>query len=294
VTLTHRDALLVVAGVLLPTFMGSLDQTILANALPTNGRAFGSVREPPWLITAYLLASTAIIPLYGKIADVHGRRFTLRIALLAHMAGSLVCALAPGMPVLIAARVLHRVGGGGLTSMGMVAAVMLSLAIAALLTLTGLAERVTPLTFELLLVAIGAGFGPIPSLTVVAMQNVVERHQLGISVGTMNFCRNLYATMLIAVFSAMLLAGSEGAASPRGALAAGDAVAAEFRPEGLECMIPLCCFDILLSWRYVLTYDLEDYRPSAGGPAGAREAQGGSARAHVDIAHRGRSATGHR
>src|SRR5215472_13820585 len=118
--LTHRQAMLIVLGVLLPTFMGSLDQTILANALPTIGRDFNDIHNLPWLITAYLLASTAIIPLYGKIADIHGRRFTLRIAILTYMAGSLVCALAPNMLVLILGRVLHGLGGGGLSSMGMV------------------------------------------------------------------------------------------------------------------------------------------------------------------------------
>ena len=118
--LTHRQTLLIVLGVLLPTFMGSLDQTILATALPTIGRDFGDVHNLPWLITAYLLASTAVIPLYGKIADIHGRRFTLRIAILTYMAGSLVCALAPDMLVLILGRVLHGLGGGGLSSMGMV------------------------------------------------------------------------------------------------------------------------------------------------------------------------------
>ena len=118
--LTHRQTLLIVLGVLLPTFMGSLDQTILATALPTIGRDFGDVRNLPWLITAYLLASTATIPLYGKIADIHGRRFTLRIAILTYMAGSLVCALAPDMLVLILGRVLHGLGGGGLSSMGMI------------------------------------------------------------------------------------------------------------------------------------------------------------------------------
>ena len=117
--LTHREARLIVLGVLLPTFMGSLDQTILANALPTIGRDLGDIHSLSWLITAYLLASTAVIPLYGKIADIHGRRFTLRIAILTYMAGSLVCALAPSMPVLIFGRVLHGLGGG-LTSMGMV------------------------------------------------------------------------------------------------------------------------------------------------------------------------------
>src|SRR5258708_35056631 len=103
--LTHRQTMLIVLGVLLPTFMGSLDQTILATALPTIGRDFDDVRSLPWLITAYLLASTAVIPLYGKIADIHGRRFTLRIAIATYIAGSLVCALAPNMLVLILGRV---------------------------------------------------------------------------------------------------------------------------------------------------------------------------------------------
>src|SRR5262249_56729076 len=118
--LPHRQAMLIVLGVLLPTFMGSVDQTILATALPTIGRDFDDVHDLPWLITAYLLASTAIIPLYGKIADIHGRRFTLRIAILAYMAGSLICAVAPSMPALIFGRVLHGLGGGGLSSMGMI------------------------------------------------------------------------------------------------------------------------------------------------------------------------------
>ncbi|HEY3147486.1 MAG TPA: MFS transporter, partial [Dongiaceae bacterium] len=415
--LTHRQALLIVLGVLLPTFMGSLDQTILATALPTIGRDFDDIHSLPWLITAYLLASTAVIPLYGKIADIHGRRFTLRIAIATYMAGSLVCALAPNMLVLIFGRVLHGLGGGGLSSMGMIVlgdlvspnkergryygyfavtyttaggcgpllggliadhlhwsvifwinipmglaalaitsallrrlpryerphrldisgaalivissvAFMLALNLAgvryawtsapilglfalaliigalfvlrlltapeplipisilqnrivrcaiaanafgwgsiiglnvflpmylqgvmglsasqaglslvvlmvALNTSAGLAGQVvgrvrhykilpmialllstlamailawqassmTPLSFECTLIAIGVGFGPVPSLTAVALQNVVPRHQLGISIGTMNFSRNLFATMLIAVFGAIV------------------------------------------------------------------------------------------
>ena len=430
--LTHREARLIVLGVLLPTFMGSLDQTILANALPTIGRDLGDIHNLPWLITAYLLASTAVIPLYGKIADIHGRRFTLRIAILTYMAASLVCALAPSMPVLIFGRVLHGLGGGGLTSMGMVVLgdlvapkergryygyfsatyttaggagpllgglisdhlhwsfifwINIPMGLAALLmtqsllrrlpryerphhldfmgaglvvvasvsfmlalnlggvrhpwmsapvlallaaslgvgglfvlrlmtapeplipisilrnpivryalvanacgwgsiiglnvllpiylqgvmglsptqaglslmafmiamnTSAGLAGQVlgrvrhykrlpmimlaiatgavtalglhagdiTVPAFELLLILIGAGFGPVPSLAGVALQNVVARHQFGISIGAMNFTRNLLATMLIAVFSAMVLAGAPGGEPPRSGLAA--------------------------------------------------------------------------
>jgi EmrB/QacA subfamily drug resistance transporter len=119
-SLTHRETLVIVLGVLLPVFMGSLDNTILASALPTIGREFGDVHNLPWLITAYLIANTAITALYGKISDIHGRRTTLLIAVSLYMAGSLVCALAPNMFVLILGRVLHGLGGGGLTSTGMV------------------------------------------------------------------------------------------------------------------------------------------------------------------------------
>ena len=118
--LTHRETRLIVIGMLLPVFMGSLDQTILASALPSIGRDLGDAPNLPWLITAYLLASTAVVPLYGKIADIHGRAFSLRIAIAAHLAGSLVCALAPSMLVLMLARGLQGIGGGGLSSMGMV------------------------------------------------------------------------------------------------------------------------------------------------------------------------------
>jgi MFS family permease len=113
---THKDARLMVWGVLLPLFLGSLDNTILASALPTIGRELGDLNNLPWLITAYLLAATAGMPLYGKIADIHGRRFTLRIAILFYMAGSLICALAPSVLVLILGRAVQGIGGSGLSS----------------------------------------------------------------------------------------------------------------------------------------------------------------------------------
>jgi EmrB/QacA subfamily drug resistance transporter len=118
--LTHRETMLVVLGVLLPVFMGSLDTTILASALPSIGREFGDIHNLPWLITAYLVANTAVTTLYGKISDIHGRRTTLLISISMYMLGSIVCALAPNMFVLILGRVLHGLGGGGLTSTGMV------------------------------------------------------------------------------------------------------------------------------------------------------------------------------
>jgi len=118
--LTHAQTRRIVYGVLLPVFLGSLDSTILASALPTIGRELGDVHLLPWLITAYLIASTAVTPLYGKISDISGRRVTLIAAIAIYIAGSLICALAPNLLVLIFGRVIHGIGGGGLTSMGMV------------------------------------------------------------------------------------------------------------------------------------------------------------------------------
>jgi EmrB/QacA subfamily drug resistance transporter len=119
-SLSHKQARPIVFGMLLPVFMGSLDNTILASALPTIGREFGDVHNLPWLITIYLLASTAIVPLYGKVSDIYGRQFALRIAIALYMLGSLACALAPSMLALILGRALHGLGGGGLASMGAV------------------------------------------------------------------------------------------------------------------------------------------------------------------------------
>src|SRR3954462_13534378 len=105
-TMTHRETMLVVLGVLLPVFMGSLDTTILASALPTIGREFGEVHNLPWRITAYLIANTSITALYGKISDSQGRRVTLLIEIWLQMLGSLVSGLPPNMVVLILGRVL--------------------------------------------------------------------------------------------------------------------------------------------------------------------------------------------
>ncbi len=119
-SLSHAEARVIVFGVMLPVFMGSLDNTNLATALPTIGRDLGDAHSLPWLITAYLLAATAVVPLYGKLADIWGRQATLRVAIAIYMAGSLVCALAPNMFILILGRALHGLGGGGLATMGSV------------------------------------------------------------------------------------------------------------------------------------------------------------------------------
>jgi EmrB/QacA subfamily drug resistance transporter len=118
--LTHRDLRLFVIGAMLPVFIGAMDNTILASALPTIGRDLNDMRNLPWLITVFLLASTACMPLYGKIADIRGRRPTLCVAIVIHFAGSLICALSPSMAVLIFGRVVQGIGAAGLVSIPVV------------------------------------------------------------------------------------------------------------------------------------------------------------------------------
>src|SRR6185312_3834333 len=118
--LSHAETRVIVWGMLLPVFMSSLDQTILASALPTIGHDLGDVHSLPWLVTAFLIASAAVTPLYGKVSDIHGRRLTVLIALSTYMVGSIVCLAATNMLTLICGRVLHGLGGGGMASLGMV------------------------------------------------------------------------------------------------------------------------------------------------------------------------------
>src|SRR5580704_8537975 len=115
--LTHREKRLIVISMMVPVFIGSVDQSILATSLPTIGRALGDVHSLPWLITAYLIASTALTPLYGKFADIHGRRAGLLIALCIYIAGSLLAASSTDMLMLIGGRVVQGCGGGGLIAM---------------------------------------------------------------------------------------------------------------------------------------------------------------------------------
>ncbi|MBV9078000.1 MAG: MFS transporter [Methylobacteriaceae bacterium] len=115
--LTPGDLRSIFVGVMLALFLSALDQTIVATAMPTVGRDLGDVQHLPWVVTAYLIASTAATPLYGKFSDMHGRRVTMLIAIGVFLVGSVVCALAPTMLLLVAGRALQGLGGGGLMAL---------------------------------------------------------------------------------------------------------------------------------------------------------------------------------
>src|SRR6266571_2551808 len=101
-------------GLMLAMFLSALNQTIVATALPTIGREFGDFENLSWVIIAYLLSSTVVSPLYGKLSDIHGRRAMMLLAIGLFLAGSVVSAAAPDMALLIAGRTLQGIGGGGI------------------------------------------------------------------------------------------------------------------------------------------------------------------------------------
>ncbi|QWG21846.1 MFS transporter [Bradyrhizobium sediminis] len=112
--LTQGEVRTILMSLLLTMFLAALDQTIVATALPTIGRQFQDVSSLSWVISAYLLASTAVAPVFGTLADIYGRRAMIIAALSLFVAGSILCAVAPNMPVLILARGLQGLGGGGI------------------------------------------------------------------------------------------------------------------------------------------------------------------------------------
>jgi EmrB/QacA subfamily drug resistance transporter len=107
----------ILIGILLAMLLAALDQTIIATALPTIGRELNDLEHLPWVVTVYLLTSTAVTPLYGKFSDTHGRRITMLIGIATFIVGSIACALAPNMLTLVLARGLQGLGGGGLISL---------------------------------------------------------------------------------------------------------------------------------------------------------------------------------
>src|SRR5204862_6562987 len=96
-------------GLMLGMFLSDLNQTIVATALPTIGRDFGDFENLSWVIIAYLLSSTVVSPLYGKLSDIHGRRTMMLIAIGLFVAGSAMSAAAPSIWVLIGGRTLQGI-----------------------------------------------------------------------------------------------------------------------------------------------------------------------------------------
>ncbi|HEY8266434.1 MAG TPA: MDR family MFS transporter, partial [Steroidobacteraceae bacterium] len=104
----------VFSALVLVLLLASLDQTIVSTALPTIVGEIGGLTHLSWIVTAYLLSTTVVVPLYGKLGDLFGRRIVLQAAIVIFLIGSALCGLAQNLPELIAFRIVQGLGGGGL------------------------------------------------------------------------------------------------------------------------------------------------------------------------------------
>ena len=105
---------LIFAALMLVMLLASLDQTIVSTALPTIVGDLGGLEQLSWVVTAYLLASTIVAPLYGKLGDLYGRKIVLQAAIVIFLVGSALCGLSQNMAELIVFRAIQGLGGGGL------------------------------------------------------------------------------------------------------------------------------------------------------------------------------------
>ena len=110
---------LVIASIGLLLLLASLDQTIVSTALPTIVADLGGLEHLSWVVTAYILASTIVAPLYGKFGDLYGRRNTVFVSVALFLAGSVLSGASQSMLQLIGARALQGLGGGGLFVLAM-------------------------------------------------------------------------------------------------------------------------------------------------------------------------------
>jgi len=105
---------LIFTSLMMTMLLASLDQTIVSTALPTITSDLGGLNELSWVVTAYLLASTASTPIWGKLSDLYGRKYMLQSAVAIFVAASALAGLSQNMAQLIGTRALQGIGGGGL------------------------------------------------------------------------------------------------------------------------------------------------------------------------------------
>ncbi|HEX3864967.1 MAG TPA: MDR family MFS transporter [Stellaceae bacterium] len=112
--LQQKSVRMIFGSLMLVMLLASLDQTIVSTALPTIVGEFGGLAHLSWIVTAYLLATTIVTPLYGKLGDLFGRKIVLQSAIVLFLVGSALCGLSQSMGQLIGFRALQGLGGGGL------------------------------------------------------------------------------------------------------------------------------------------------------------------------------------
>ncbi|HEY8838879.1 MAG TPA: MFS transporter, partial [Dehalococcoidia bacterium] len=109
---TNRARLVIMSGVMLGLLLSSLDQTIVSTAMPRIINDLGGLSYYSWVFTAYLLTSTASVPIFGKLSDVYGRKPFYMAGIVLFLAASAICGLSETMPMLVVFRAVQGIGGG--------------------------------------------------------------------------------------------------------------------------------------------------------------------------------------
>ena len=114
---TYKEIMVILFGLMTGMLLAALDQTIVSTALKNIVEEFNGLNHYTWVVTAYLLTSTAATPLYGKISDLYGRRIVFQFATVTFLLGSVLAGASRNMTQLIATRALQGLGAGGLMAL---------------------------------------------------------------------------------------------------------------------------------------------------------------------------------
>jgi MFS family permease len=117
--LTHRQIVTILIGLMMGMFLAALDQTIVATAIRTIADDLQGLNHQAWATTAYLITSTIVTPLYGKLGDIYGRKKLFIIAISVFIIGSVLCTFATSMGSLAFYRAVQGLGAGGLFSLAL-------------------------------------------------------------------------------------------------------------------------------------------------------------------------------
>src|SRR6516164_6189732 len=118
-TLSRGRLISILVGVMLGMLLAALDQTIVGTALPRIVANLGGLEHSAWVVTAYLLASTVSIPIYGKLSDIYGRRIIFILGMIIFLAGSALAGTSQNMTQLIIYRGIQGLGAGAMMPIAM-------------------------------------------------------------------------------------------------------------------------------------------------------------------------------
>ncbi|MHB8275793.1 MAG: MDR family MFS transporter [Dermatophilaceae bacterium] len=117
--LSHKQILTILAGLMMGMFLAALDQTIVSSAMRVIADDLHDLSGQAWVVTAYLITSTIVTPLYGKLSDIYGRKRFFTAAIVIFLFGSILCTFATSMPMLAGFRAVQGLGAGGLFSLAL-------------------------------------------------------------------------------------------------------------------------------------------------------------------------------